>query len=250
MGSSLADVSDASGYESFGRFVGMNTQPCHFHRGEDGYQDTHDARNLRPGPFNTHRAHSARATAVLGRTPTDMSNRSKMLSRLSEIRKPTTSYSSLASEAEQKTSEMSIPIPPAMMAADNTASQPGQAPRLNPSSRKGEIPDRDGSKLLKCRDFADQSPPGDYGISRFPFPLISLQEAALRYSQQRDRPEDYNDAAPTFPKSATISTVSSYSARTPVTPVRDARGINGLSKPPPAYHRNTSARQHLRESPP
>ncbi|KAG6022032.1 hypothetical protein E4U40_004922 [Claviceps sp. LM458 group G5] len=73
-------------------------------------------------------------------------------------------------------------------------------------------------------------------LPRFPFPLISLPEAAALQSQRRERgEEDHSDPGPAFAAKARSCTVSTTSSNGPYTPGSPARGSCWLGKPKQAY---------------
>ncbi|KAG6007991.1 hypothetical protein E4U21_005225 [Claviceps maximensis] len=75
-------------------------------------------------------------------------------------------------------------------------------------------------------------------LPRFPFPLISLPEAALLQSQRRERgEEDHSDPGPAFAakaRSCTVSTISTNGPNTPASPARDNSSC-WLTRPKQAY---------------
>ncbi|KAG6000632.1 hypothetical protein E4U43_001552 [Claviceps pusilla] len=75
-------------------------------------------------------------------------------------------------------------------------------------------------------------------LPRFPFPLISLPEAAALQSQRRERgQEDHSDPGPAFAAKARSCTISTISTNSPNTPASPARGSSScwLAKPKQAY---------------
>ncbi|TWU75362.1 hypothetical protein ED733_007114 [Metarhizium rileyi] len=261
VGSSLADVSDVSEFESFDHFVGA-TADCQNQRqtrlGGNMFAGASKARTMSPRfsqPIcKTSRAHSARAVATvrhLSRLSTDNSNKPRFSSKLCEMRKPARSYNSLDSDPEQNRFDGNTPASPDVAVEVVTRhAQWAAGPRHGQDSQEmpGHVA-RGESSVYRSRDFAHNSPLVDYNLPSLPFPLISLQEAALRQSQGTARGEaDHNTSrsvCASNARSGTISTISTYGPRTPITPVGDISDISGLPHPPQVYHRHSPARAIL-----
>ncbi|OAQ66854.1 hypothetical protein VFPPC_08361 [Pochonia chlamydosporia 170] len=257
VGSSLADVSDASEDETFDQFIdaSANSQKVrHTHHGRKGYDDISKTQTTSTGfPRQSHsvnRAQSRAAAAVrhLNRLSTDTSNMPKLSSKLSGLRKPVMSYNSLDSDPEQDEFETALPVSPNAVVETVSCRHKqwsGSIQRRDSQEILG-LGTRDGDTPYKSRDFAHQSSLLDYSIPQLPFPLISLPEAALLQSERRKRgEEDHTEVGSMFAakaRSFTISTVSSYGPKTPNTPVYDAHYTSGLPKPQKAYQRHTPLR--------
>ncbi|KHN96812.1 uncharacterized protein MAM_05368 [Metarhizium album ARSEF 1941] len=257
-GSSLANVSDVSEYESFGHFLGADadSKDPHQTRQQANMFSNRDhartsPRGLSQSTYKTSRPPSARPLAAvrqLSRLSSDVSNRPKFSSKLSQMRKPIMSYSSLDSEPEQSKFDTTPPRSP-RAAVEVFTPRHGRwsGPRHRQDSR-GILGhgNHDISGLHKSRDFAHEDPSADYNVPSLPFPLISLQEAALRQSQGTTRGEpDYNTSGSmcvSKGRSRTISTVSSYGPKTPITLAGDFSDTSGIPKPPQAYRRHSPAR--------
>lgn len=264
VGSSLADVSDASEDETFDKFIdaSANSQKVrHTHDGRKGYDDISKTQTTSTGfPRQSHsvnRAQSRAAAAVphLNRLSTDTSNKPKLSSKLSEMRKPVMSYNSLDSDPEQDEFEAALPVSPnaVVETVSRRHKQWSGSLRRRDSQEILGLGTRDGDTPYKSRDFAHQSSLLDYSIPQLPFPLISLPEAALLQSERRRRgEEDHTEVGSMFAakaRSFTISTVSSYGPKTPNTPVYDAHYTSGLPKPQKAYQRHTPLRTLRKSSP-
>ncbi|KAG6291241.1 hypothetical protein E4U09_004037 [Claviceps aff. purpurea] len=101
----------------------------------------------------------------------------------------------------------------------NNHSSPGHAPRPLAAAAAAAAATTTGSSL-----------------PRFPFPLISLPEAAALQSQRRERgEEDHSDPGPAFAAKARSCTVSTVSSNGPYTPSSPARGSCWLGKPKQTY---------------
>lgn len=206
--------------------------------------------SARPVATVRHLSHLSR----LSRLSSDTSNKPKFSSKLSQMRKPIMSYSSLGSEPEQDNFDTTTPVSPDTVVEVVTPRHSNRSSlRCRQDSREIlGLGTQDGSMIYKSRDFAPRNT-ADYNLPSLPFPLISLQEAALRQSHGITRDEaDYTTAGSMCDSKArpdTISTISSYGPKTPITPVGDIPDLSGIPRPPRAHRRHSPARA-LRKSPP
>ncbi|EFY86550.1 hypothetical protein MAC_07412 [Metarhizium acridum CQMa 102] len=258
VGSSLADVSDGPEYESFDHFLGATAGSQHSretHLEGNVYSNATQRRTLSRGisqpTYRNSRVASARPVATvrhLSRLSTDASNRPKLSSKLSQMRKPMMSYSSLDSEPEQDNFDTTTPVSPdTVVEVVTPRHSKWSSPRRRQDSRDiVGLGTQDGDMIYKSRDFAPRNTSADHNFPSLPFPLISLQEAALRQSHGITRGEaDYTTAGSMCDakaRSGTISTISSYGPKTPTTPVGDIPDASGIPRPPRAYHRHSPAR--------
>lgn len=264
VGSSLADVSDGSEYE-FDEFVGANAesrsardQPraCggtkHASRAHPSNAVSIPTDHLRQSHQKHHRR-PARAAAAIRHLSSRFSLEIKP--RHPTSRKPISSYASLDSDINQEQYQ--------------TGSSDGRhaghhGAKSSPSYRRDNWPvsalrldsqeilghgthhDDDGAHH-KSWDFAHHySTLTNTSLPRFPFPLISLPEAAALQSQRRERgEEDHSDPGPAFAakaRSCTISTVSTNGPNTPGSPTVDS---SWLTRPKQAYYRQQDRAQTL-----
>lgn len=266
VGSSLADVSDGSEDESFDHFLGATAgsqDSRESHQGGDVYSNANPRRaffyRFSQPTYRNSRVSSARPVATvrhlshLSRLSSDTSNKPKFSSKLSQMRKPIMSYSSLDSEPEQDNFDTTIPVSPDTVVEVVAPRRSNwSSPRYRQDSREIlGLGTQDGNMIYKSRDFAPRNT-ADYNLPSLPFPLISLQEAALRQSHGITRDEaDYTTAGSICDSKArpdTISTISSYGPKTPITPVADIPDTSSIPRPPRAYRRHSPARA-LRKSP-
>ncbi|KAK2590129.1 hypothetical protein QQS21_012197 [Conoideocrella luteorostrata] len=258
VGSSLADVSDVTEYESFDQFVGANTELGqrgnlrHFtHHGSNARYSTKSSApwSMSPGSirqsFQKHHRRQARAAAAIRRLSSHLSPDAKpKLSNLTEVRRPILSYSSLDSDPDRDGFGTAAPSPtctpfsvePRPNRADHW---PVSTHRLDSQEILGHGSLRDENRC-KSRDFAaHQSTLTETSLPRFPFPLISLPEAAALQCRRRERgEEDHTDPGPMFAakaRSCTISTISTNGPKTPGTPLADLSDM--LAKPKQVHHR-------------
>ncbi|KID64769.1 hypothetical protein MAN_05780, partial [Metarhizium hybridum] len=260
VGSSLADVSDGSEDESFDHFLGATAgsqDSRESHQGGDVYSNANPRRaffyRFSQPTYRNSRVSSARPVAIvrhlshLSRLSSDTSNKPKFSSKLSQMRKPIMSYSSLDSEPEQDNFDTTTPVSPDTVVEVVAPRRSNwSSPRCRQDSREIlGLGTQDGSMIYKSRDFAPRNT-ADYNLPSLPFPLISLQEAALRQSHGITRDEaDYTTAGSICDSKArpdTISTISSYGPKTPITPVADIPDTSGIPRPPRAHRRHSPAR--------
>ncbi|QUC21474.1 uncharacterized protein UV8b_05717 [Ustilaginoidea virens] len=225
-GSSIADVSDVTEPESLDQFVGQTpvSQAGRRHGSHAppprGNTTTTTSTACLRAPYprlgSSGRLDGQpcrrRAAAAMRRLSSRLSHEARAtpgLSRLSELRRLATSYASL--DSQELLGHAAQPPPP----TDSLCRSRGFA---------------------ACQDVLHEA-----ARARFPFPLISLPEAAALQSTRRERgEEDHTDPGPAFAakaRSCTISTTTSTTGpRTPVSPVEDLSSL--LPRPKSAFHRH------------